>query len=161
MEKEIKRILSALRLEYGVFWCLCVLTAVMYETDILPQGILSGDAQTAYMMQVTGILLAVLFIPLSLRMFHLSKVRYVSKLPVMDALKSYRRWSEVRLCLLLAPALLNLSVYYWTMDTAGLLCAGMVLLASLFCVPGRNRLQSELGLIQPEESEAKSADDAE
>ena len=23
MEKEIKRILSALRLEYGVFWCLC------------------------------------------------------------------------------------------------------------------------------------------
>ena len=49
MEKEIKRILSALRLEYGVFWCLCVLTAVMYETDILPQGILSDDAQTAYM----------------------------------------------------------------------------------------------------------------
>lgn len=161
MEKEIRRILSVLKLEYGLFWCLCVLTAVLYEVDVLPQGALSDDVRTGYTMQVAGILLTVLLIPLSLRMFHLSKTRYVSKLPVMDALKSYRRWSEVRLCLLLVPALLNISVYYWTMDTAGLLCAGMVLLASLFCVPGRNRLRSELDLVNPEAEDINPAGNAE
>ena len=71
--------------------------------------------------------------------------------PLVEAVKSYRRWNEVRVCLLLVAALVNLSVYYWTMDTTGVLCAGMVLVASLFCVPGRERVVSELDLQRNEE----------
>jgi hypothetical protein len=91
------------------------------------------------------------FIPLSLRLFSLSLIKYVRTLPLVEAVKSYRRWNEVRVCLLLVAALVNLSVYYWTMDTTGVLCAGMVLVASLFCVPGRERVVSELDLQRNEE----------
>ncbi len=75
----------------------------------------------------------------------------VAAVPLVEAVKSYRRWNEVRVCLLLVAALVNLSVYYWTMDTTGVLCAGMVLVASLFCIPGRERVVSELDLQRNEE----------
>ncbi|CCY90639.1 MULTISPECIES: hypothetical protein [unclassified Phocaeicola] len=151
MEKEIIRLLRCLKIEFALLWVLCIILIGLYECDILPQGVLADDVRTGYMLQVLGILLAVGLIPLSLRLFSLSLTKYVRVLPLLEALKSYRRWNEVRVCLLLVAALVNLSVYYWTMDTTGLLCAGMVLVASLFCVPGRERMMSELDLHNNEE----------
>lgn len=151
MEKEIAQLLKCLKIEYALLWVLCLVLIVLYEYDILPQGIFTDDVSTGYMLQVCGILLAVGLIPLSLRLFSLSLTKYVRTLPLVEAVKSYRRWNEVRVCLLLVAALVNLSVYYWTMDTTGVLCAGMVLVASLFCVPGRERVVSELDLQRNEE----------
>ena len=94
-----------------------MLLAALYECDILPQGLFAGDAQIEYIMQVTSILLTICLIPLSLRLFNLSLTRYVSLLPLPEALKSYRRWSEIRIALLLVLALIDLSAYYWTMNT--------------------------------------------
>lgn len=146
MGKTIKRLLRCLQTEYISFWVLVVLLSVSYEVEFLPQGILVEDAKNAYMMEVVGILLSVALIPLSLRLFGLSLVRNVKQKQLQDALVSYRRWNEIRLALLLVPAVFNLSVYYWTLQTECLFCAGMALIASLFCVPGRNRLLSELDL---------------
>ena len=151
MEKEIAQLLKCLKIEYALLWVLCLVLIVLYEYDILPQGIFTDDVRTGYMLQVCGTLLAVGLIPLSLRLFSLSLTKYVRTLPLVEAVKSYRRWNEVRVCLLLVAALVNLSVYYWTMDTTGVLCAGMVLVASLFCVPGRERVVSELDLQRNEE----------
>ena len=151
MEKEIAQLLKCLKIEYALLWVLCLVLIVLYEYDILPQGIFTDDVRTGSMLQVCGILLAVGLIPLSLRLFSLSLTKYVRTLPLVEAVKSYRRWNEVRVCLLLVAALVNLSVYYWTMDTTGVLCAGMVLVASLFCVPGRERVVSELDLQRNEE----------
>lgn len=146
MEKEIKRLLHCLQGEFILSWMLVLLLVVLYEADILPQGIMVGDVRMGYILQSAGVLLAIGLIPVSLRLFSFSLTRYVRNLPLPEALKSYRRWSEVRLGLLLAPALFNLSVYYWTLDLTGLLCSGMLLVASLFCVPGRGRLLAELDL---------------
>lgn len=146
MEKELNRLLRYLRMEYALLWIGVGLLVLLYETDCLPQGVLIEDAQANYAMQVAGILLAVSMIPISLRLFSLSLTRYVQHLSLPGALKSYRRWSEVRLALLFATALFNFSAYYCTLNTTGLLCGGMVLVASLFCVPGRERLLSELNL---------------
>lgn len=146
MEKEIGRLLGCLRIEYGLFWIACLMLVVLYEWDILPQGVLAGDARMEYVLEVAGILMAVALIPLSLRLFSLSLTKYVRRLALEQALKSYRRWNEVRIALLAVPALLNLSVYYWTLDTTGLLCGGMVLVAALFCIPTRERLLDELDL---------------
>lgn len=146
MEKELKRLLRCLRIEYALLWIGMGLLVYLYETDCLPQGTLIDNAQADYTMQVSGILLAVSMIPLSLRLFSLSLTRYVQHLSLPDAMKSYRRWSEVRLALLFAAALFNFSAYYCTLNTTGLLCGGMVLVASLFCVPGRERMLSELNL---------------
>lgn len=146
MEKELKRLIRILKAEYALMWVLTVLLAALYECDILPQGLFAGDAQMEYIMQVTSILLTICLIPLSLRLFNLSLTRYISLLPLPEALKSYRRWSEIRIALLLVLALIDLSAYYWTMNTTGLLCAGMTVIASLFCIPSKQRLLNELQL---------------
>ena len=150
MEKEINRLLRWLQGEFILAWMLVLLLIALYETDVLPQGMMVGDVRMEYILQTAGILLAMGLIPVSLRLFSLSLTRYVKTMPLPEALKSYRRWSEVRLGLLLAPALFNLSVYYWTLDLTGMLCAGMLLVASLFCVPGRERLLMELDLNREE-----------
>lgn len=152
MEKKISRLLNCLKLEYCVFWFLCVLLVALYETDLLPQGVWVGDFRMEYVFKMIAVLMTVVLIPLSLRVFKSSLVRYVRLLSMEEALKSYRRWSEIRLAMLLAPALFDISVYYWILDTTTLLCGCMVLIASLFCVPGRERLLAELDLNRSSEA---------
>lgn len=146
MEEKIRRLLCILKVEYALFWALNIALVVMYESDILPQGVFVGDARADYALQTVGILLAIGMIPFSLRMFHLSLTRYVKRLSLPMALVSYRRWNEVRLAMLLAPSLFNMTAYYTTLNTTGLLCAGMVIVASLFCIPGHKRMLEELDL---------------
>lgn len=116
--------------DFAVVWC------VLYETDVFPQGSLVGDVRAEYILQTVGILLAVCLIPLSLRMFSLSLTRYVRQLSLPEALVSYRRWCEIRLAMLGAPVLFNLTVYYTTLNLTSLLCVGMLLVASLFVCRG-------------------------
>lgn len=153
MEKKISRLLCVLEVEFALFWILAAVWCVLYETDVLLQGSLVGDARVEYILQTVGILLAVGLIPLSLRMFGLSLTRYVRRLSLPEALVSYRRWCEIRLALLLAPVLFNLTVYYSTFNLTSLLCVGMLLVASLFCVPGRGRMMRELDLENEKEEE--------
>lgn len=153
MEKQIKHLLNCLKFEYAFFWILLVLLVALYEIEVLPEGTLVGDPQAEYLVKVAGILLAVALIPLSLRLFSLSMIQSVQQRPLQEALVSYRRWCEVRLGLLLVPALINLSVYYWTLDNTGLFCVAMILVASLFCVPGEKRLKMELNLETEEKEE--------
>lgn len=140
--------LGCLRLEYIGVWVLPLVLVLLCETGCLPEGGYVGDGRAEYVLQTVGILLAVGFIPLSLRLFSLSLVKYVKRLSLPEALKSYRRWSEVRIGLLLVPILMNLSFYYLTLNTTGVLCAMMALIASLFCVPTRRRLLDELDLVK-------------
>ena len=81
-------------------------------------------------------------------MFSLSLTRYVRQLSLPEALVSYRRWCEIRLAMLLAPALFNLTLYYTTLDVTCLLCMGMLLVASLFCVPGKTNRKNEHAMKQ-------------
>lgn len=155
MVKTITQLLRYLQIEYLVFWIIVVLTATLYELEVLPQAILANDVQTSYMLEVMGILLTVCLIPFSLRLFNLSLVRYVRQLVLEKALASYRKWNEVRLALLLVTAIVNLSIYYWTLDTTGLFCTIMVMLASFFCVPGMNRIKNELDLDSEEVNETE------
>lgn len=151
MKERITTIVRVLKIEFGCVWAIALATAMAYEMEWLPEGVWVGDGRVCYAMQVTGILMAMGFIPFSLRLFRRALVRSLRHCATDDEkLVSYRRWSEVRLALLLVALVFNLCVYYQTLDNTGLLCAGMVLVASLFCVPGRNRLLSELGFDQEE-----------
>ncbi len=147
MKKEIKRLLRRLQWEYAAMWVLPLLLIVLYETGVMTEGGYAGDVRAEYLMQTAGILLAVGLIPLSLRLFNLSMVNRIKRLPLPEALQSYRRWSEVRIILLLVPTLVNLSFYYQTMNTSGVWCAVITLLASLFCIPTHKRLLDELDLL--------------
>lgn len=151
MESKIKSVLNILRVEYIAIWVISAATIMAYETDLMAQGVMIGNAKAEYIAQLVGILLAICLVPMSLRMFSLSVTKYVKSKPLEPALKSYRRWSEIRLTLLLVVMVFNISLYYWTLNNTGLLCAGMAAIAALFCVPGRKRLMSELDMLKPEE----------
>lgn len=151
MEKKIKQLLKCLQVEYVLVWVLPLVLVVLYETGIMVEGAYAGDIRMDYILQTIGILLAVGLIPLSLRLFSLSLVKNVKQLSLPEALKSYRRWSEVRIGMLLAPVLVNLSFYYLTMNNTGVLCAMMALIASLFCIPTRKRMLDELDLVKGED----------
>ncbi|MGL5272492.1 MAG: hypothetical protein ACRC8J_03280 [Phocaeicola sp.] len=150
MENKTNSLIRILKIEYILLWTLALLLVILYENDILLAGSYVGDAQSTYLLQSAGVLLAVGLIPITLRMFSFSLVARIKHLNLTDALKSYRRWSEIRIGLLLVPTLVNLSSYYLTMDNMGLLCASMTLIASLFCIPSRKRMENELDLIKEE-----------
>jgi len=150
MEKKIKQLLQWLQLEYVLVWVLPLVLVALYETGVMTEGVYAGDVRMDYILQTVGILLVVGLIPLSLRLFSLSLVKHVKQLTLPEALKSYRRWSEVRIEMLLVPVLVNLSFYYLTMNTTGIMCAMMALIASLFCIPTRKRMLDELDLVKDE-----------
>lgn len=146
MAEVIKQLLKRLKIEFVAVWCLVLLLVVCYEAGIFTEGVFVGDARMDYILTTIGILLTIVMIPLSLRLFNLNLVKRISKLSTFEALKSYRRWSEVRLALLLVAALLNMSIYYLTLNTTGLFCSLMALLATFFCIPTKERLLKELDL---------------
>lgn len=150
MDKKIKRLLQWLQFEYILVWILPLVLVILYETGVMTEGTYADDVRMDYILQTVGILLAVGLIPLSLRLFGLSLLKHVKQLSLPEALKSYRRWSEVRIGMLLTPVLVNLSFYYLTMNNTGVMCAMMSLIASLFCVPTYKRMLDELDLVKGE-----------
>ena len=96
--------------------------AVLFETDILPAGTLTDDAQGTYTLQTVAILLTIALIPVALGMGGLAQ-----KLP-----------AAVRHALLPLAATVGMVAYYCTMNTAGLLCACMALIAA-FALKGKRQ----------------------
>lgn len=146
MKEQIKRILKLQIIGFIGIWLFPAIYAILFETGVLEEGIYAGDAQMEYIFQSVCILLTICLIPLALRLFNLNLVKRIKELPLQEALKSYRIWSDVRMSLLFAPVMLGLTFYYLTLNTTGLFCACMALIASLFCVPSTNRIINELDL---------------
>ena len=149
MKEKIRKILSIQKGAFITVWAAPILLAVLYETGLYPKGIQAGNAQMEYIFQSISILLTIGLIPFALRMFNLNLVKRIKELPLEQALKSYQKWSDVRLSLLFVPAIMAMSFYYLTMNTTNMFCACMALIATLFCVPSENRIKNELDL--PEE----------
>ncbi|MBO7323053.1 MAG: hypothetical protein J6U51_05670 [Bacteroidales bacterium] len=146
MKEQIKRILKWQIVAFILVWALPLVYALLHETGVLSQGALAGDARMEYIFQTIGILMTIVLIPFALRIFNLNLVKRIQELPLQQALKSYRIWADVRLALLVVPALINLQFYYLTLNNTGLFCAAMSLIASLFCVPSESRIKNELDL---------------
>ena len=146
MKEQIKRILKWQIVAFILVWALPLVYALLHEAGVLSQGALAGDARMEYIFQTIGILMTIVLIPFALRIFNLNLVKRIQELPLQQALKSYRIWADVRLALLVVPALINLQFYYLTFNNTGLFCAAMSLIASLFCVPSESRIKNELDL---------------
>lgn len=146
MKEQIQKILRKQIIAFVAMWIIPMCYALLHETGILPKGVLEGDAQMDYILQSIGILLTIGLTPFALRIFSLNLVKRIKELPLQQALKSYCIWADVRLALLFVAAILNLQFYYLTLNTTGLFCTVMALLASLFCVPSESRIKNELDL---------------
>ena len=144
MEKQVKKLARVLKTEYGMFILLPVLLSIFYELDWLPAGYYAHDARMQYILGTTGILLALAFVPLSLKLFNFAPVKRIKEMPLEQAVRRYKTCCSLRIGMLGAVVLSNVVFYYLTLQNTGLLCAFIGLVASFFCIPGENRIRQEL-----------------
>ena len=90
--------------------------------------------------------------PVSLKLFSWMLERRIDVVTFPEALRLYSRWSGVRLLLLFIPIAAGLFLYYLMWSSTGMLCALIGLTASLFCLPGEERLRKELHIDKEDES---------
>jgi hypothetical protein len=146
----LKQIVRNLKLQYGLFWLLPVLFVIAYETDVLSEGLYAHDPQMMYIWETAGILTTIVCVPLSLKLFSVVLRKKIDKSHLSEALSNYVFWSGVRLGILETSALLNVFVYYLTLNNVGAFCALIALTASAFCLPGEKRLCEELNITNEE-----------
>ena len=132
MEEKIKRVVSRTKMMFVYFWLLPVL------------GAYAGDVRAAYFAETVTILLTAVLVPVSLKLFSWMLTKKIDVVAITDALRLYALWSGVRLALLAMPVLAGFLTYYMMLSNKGVLCALIALTASLFCLPGENRLRKEL-----------------
>ncbi len=117
---------------YGI-WLLAAVLLVLFETEVLPMGIVDDKAVSVYYFKLVGISLALVLVPISLKYFH----RYVKQTSEMTLAK-YRRASLWRLTALATPFFFNLFIYFLTLNRSAGFMALLVLVATIFCLPNRH-----------------------
>ena len=144
MEEQIKRAVRILKACYAIFWAVPVAVVIWGEAGASWTGLLAGNVRMTYGAETIVILLTVLNVPVSLKLF----ARILSR---QIAISLYVRWSVWRLAMLFLPIACGMAGYYLLMSNNCLLCALIGLVASLFCVPGEQRLRRELNIDKEEE----------
>jgi hypothetical protein len=146
MEKEIKETTGRLKLSFTAVWAIAAVIFVCGEADIIPNGMIADNVRATYIYETISILATATMLPVSLKLFNFVLTRKVNEESLPQALRHYRLWSDVRLLILLAVVLIGLTCYYLTMSKTGGLCALIGLIATLFCIPGEERLRRELNI---------------
>lgn len=142
---SIKKILKRLWTELCLMWVLAAVPVLCYETNLFPGGACTGDATTAYVLEVAAILLTLAAVPAALKVNGTFLQRKVAERNTPgEKLRTLLRWSEVQVFLLTVVVLVDISVYYATMESLGLLCAAVGLVTSLLCLPSKEKLESYL-----------------
>lgn len=144
MEEKIKKAVRFLRMSYVIFWIVPVVFMLVGEMSDDWMGEYADNVRVMYYAETLSILLTAICIPLSLKLFAWVLYRRIDRASITSALQLYVFWSGIRLVLLLLPLLAGFLTYYVMQSTTGLLCALIALTASLFCLPGEERLRREL-----------------
>ena len=144
MEEKIKRAASRVKMLFVYFCMLPVFLVAFGETDGEWVGAYAGEVRATYFAETVTILLTAVLVPVSLKLFSWVLIRKIDAVAITEALRLYVVWSGIRLALLAVPVLMGFLTYYIMMSSKGVLCALIALTASLFCLPGENRLRTEL-----------------
>lgn len=112
----------------------------LFETDILPCGIMKGSRADGEFLAVTFMeLLTLCAIPVALRLFRFGNV--ARNLVSADGL---RRWGIVRMLLLCVPMVVNTLLYYMYMNVAFGYMGIILFLCLAFVYPSTSRCESEV-----------------
>ncbi|MEL5894284.1 hypothetical protein AAE250_12360 [Bacteroides sp. GD17] len=150
MEEQIKKTAARVKAGFVYFWLLPVLLVILGETGGDWVGMYAGDVRASYTAETITILLAAICVPVSLKLFSWVLTRKIDVVSLPEALRLYSFWSGVRLALLALPVLGGFLTYYMVLSNTGVLCALIALTASLFCLPGEERLRKELHINKEE-----------
>ncbi len=144
MEEQIKSVEKRVRSMYLGFWLLLFLEIVCGETGGDWVGCCVGNVRLTYWAELIVILLTILSVPLSLKLFYWILHKKIDSLPIVQALRLYVMWSGIRLAILYLPILFGLAEYYLFMSSTGFWCTLIALTASLFCLPSKGKIRKEL-----------------
>ncbi|MGP1537761.1 hypothetical protein [Bacteroides heparinolyticus] len=144
MEKEIKKTTAHVKVAFVCFWMISILLVISGEMGSSWVGLYVGNISATYMAETITILLTASCVPISLKLFSWVLTRKIDIAAFPKALRLYALWSDIRLVLLSLPVLTGFFTYYMMLSTTGVLCGMIGLTASLFCLPGEERLRKEL-----------------
>lgn len=150
MEEQIKQVVKQIKVTFVYFWLLPILLVILGESGGDWIGIYAGNVRVTYFAETITILLVATCVPLSLKLFSWILVRRIDTVAIQDALRLYSFWCRIRLALLAIPVLAGFFTYYMILSDTGALCALIALTASLFCLPGEERLRKELHIDKEE-----------
>lgn len=118
------------RVLYFSIWIIVGLLALLFETDVLPGGVVKADVQIEYALHMLCVVLTLAAIPGALKLFSIQKGKGTTPLSQMCLL---------RIGLMALPIFVNLIVYYALLSsTIPLYCLLISLLAFVFCLPGNS-----------------------
>lgn len=158
MGRVLRKLMRALQIEFGLTWGIVILTFLLGEFDVIPNGLLEGDNKMLYYANIFTVLLTVVCVPLSLKLFSLNTRSSLRRMDKDEALQSYHVWSIVRLALLGLSAEVGIFFYFLFMHTNGILCTLIVLITLLFCTPSARKVRSYLVSNADEQLEDLSAE---
>ena len=135
----MKRTQKLLMSTFATFVAVTLVIAALFESDLLPTGILKDDVGSDEFWAATIMeLLTLCIIPVSLRLFKFGAVsrRLVSA-------ESLLKYGMVRMLMLCLPMLANTLLYYLYMNVAFGYMAIIVFLCLAFVLPTKTRCESE------------------
>ena len=91
MKEQIKRTLTIQKAAFLGVWTAPLLLVALYETGVFQKGIHECNVQMEYIFQCVSILLTIIMIPFSLRIFNLNLVKRIQELPLQQALSDAAR----------------------------------------------------------------------
>ena len=117
-----------------------VVLVVLFETDVLPSGLMATEKQTEFLLTTLMELLTLASVYMALRLFKFDKVHQVLVTRKADGL---RRWGLIRLAILLLPMPLNTVLYYLFMNTTFGYMAIILAICLPFVYPSEARCEAE------------------
>ena len=117
-----------------------VVLVVLFETDVLPSGVMATEKQTEFLLTTLMELLTLASVYMALRLFKFDKVH--QELVTRKA-GGLRRWGLIRLAILLLPMPLNTVLYYLFMNTTFGYMAIILAICLPFVYPSEARCEAE------------------
>lgn len=117
-----------------------LLLVVLFESGLLPEGMLAGRGSSGEFMAVTVMeLLTLCVIPLALRLFRFRRVA-----EALVSAEALLRWGLARMLMLCVPMVVNTLLYYVYMNVAFGYMGIILLLCLAFVCPTKSRCESEV-----------------
>lgn len=140
MDKYINRLLKTLKIEFLASWLIAIVAAVMGQVDIIPNGIVQPHSNAEFKLNTMVIILTVVGVPTSLKLFSLNTTKGLRRMNNDEALRSYHVWSTVRMAVLTADTILGFVAYYLSLNVTGLLCALVAMATTFYCWPVEHKI---------------------
>lgn len=144
--KELYKRVVWLNLFFALFVALPIIYIGLTEYGFLDLRFDIADTGVQYNYEIVGVLATLLVVPSSLKLFNwMFNKKVDGELQLQKAMSRYFWLSVVRLFAIFVVAMYNIVLYYSVVNSnIGMLCFFICIVAYMFCIPGRQKMESDL-----------------